>query len=67
MDFLRALKRVKDECGVSDLKMSDYGITFEELPEIAKQARLTMGGLFACDPVELPEEAVLGILEGSYM
>lgn len=67
MDFLRALKRVKSECGVDDLKMSDYGITMEELPEIAKEARLTMGGLFACDPIELPEEAVLEILEGSYM
>ena len=67
MDFIRALKRLKDECGVSDLKMSDYGITLEELPQIATDARKTMGGLFECDPVKLPDENVIEILEGSFM
>jgi hypothetical protein len=32
------------ECGIADLKMSDYGITSDEIDTLAKNARETMGG-----------------------
>lgn len=66
-DFIKALKRVKDECKVSDLKMSDYGIKTEDFSEVVKKARLTNARLFANDPLELTDEAILDILESSYL
>lgn len=65
-DFIAALTDLQAACGVADLKMSDYGILPDEFPVMAADARKTMGGLFACDRVELPEEAVVSIYEKSY-
>lgn len=65
-DFLTALSDLQKECGVENLKMSDYGIKSEEFPVMAKEARTTMGGLFACDRIELPEEDVISIYQKSY-
>lgn len=65
-DFLNALKKLEDECGVGDLKMSDYGITEEELPVLAKDARYTMAGLFDADPVPISDEEVLEIYKAAY-
>ncbi len=45
MDFVNALAALQEACGVADLKMSDYGITLDELDTLAKNARDTMGGL----------------------
>lgn len=65
-DFLRALRRLQEDCGVSGLKMSEYGIEEAELPTVARNARETMGGLFTVDPVPLSDEDVLKILKQSY-
>ncbi len=65
-DFLAALHALQKACGVDDLKMSDYGVTPQEFPAMAKGARSMMGGLFFCDRVELPEEAVIGIYQKSF-
>lgn len=65
-DFIAALKELMEVCGVADLKMSDYGITPEEFPVMARDARNTMGGLFLCDRVELTEEDVIGIYQAAY-
>jgi alcohol dehydrogenase len=51
---------------VDALKMSDYGITKDELPEVVKNARHTMGGLFNVDPAVLSDEDCLKIYEESY-
>lgn len=66
MDFVRALDRIQRECGVADLKMSDYGITESEFETFATNARETMGGLFRCDPCELPHEACVEIYRKSF-
>lgn len=66
MDFVTALADLQAACGVGDLKMSDYGIRKEECRELARNARATMGGLFACDPVPLSDEACAAIYERSY-
>ena len=62
-----ALERTLQEaCGVADLKMSDYGIRKDECMTLAKNARATMGGLFAWDPVPMTDEECAAIFEQSY-
>lgn len=65
-DFIKALVKLQEDCGVNDLKMSEYGFTREELPEVAKGARVMQGGLYAANPCELTDDDVTGILERSY-
>lgn len=66
LDFITALTKLQEECGVADLKMSDYGIKLEEFDTMAKNARDTMGGLFMCDPYPLNHEDCVSIYEKSY-
>lgn len=66
MDFVEALRDLQVACDVADIKMSDYGITKEELPTLVTNARDTMGGLFELDPAPLSNEDVLAILQASY-
>lgn len=66
MDFITALAKLQKECGVAELKMSDYGIQNNEFMTLAKNARDTMGGLFACDRVSMSHEECAGIFERSY-
>lgn len=65
-DFLTVLQKLLEDCGVADLKMSDYGITPDEFPKMADNAMGPMGGLFACDRVALTKEDVIGIYQKSY-
>jgi len=66
MDFIKMLIQLQEDCGVSDLKMSDYGITPEEFPKMAQNAKDTMGGLFQCDRIELSNEDCIAIYMKSY-
>ena len=66
MDFIEALTELQEQCGVADLKMSDYGIVPEEFMTLAQNARATMGGLFACDRIPLSDEDCVAIFEKSY-
>ena len=60
------LVKLQEECGVADLKMSDFGIEDTEFMTLAENARATMGGLFFADPCELNNEDCAGIFEKSY-
>ncbi len=64
--FLQALKTLQASCGVDQLKMSDYGITPAEFPDMIKNARSAMGGLFNVDPAPLTDADVLKIFEAAY-
>ena len=66
MDFIVALEQLQKDCGVADLKMSDYGIKPEEFMDMAKNARSTMGSLFDSDPVPISDEDVVAIYTASY-
>ncbi len=66
IDFVTALVALQKKCGVDNLKMSDYGVTREELPELVKNARHTMGGLFEVDRVRLTDADCLKIYQDSY-
>lgn len=65
-DFLTALVRLQEACGVADLKMSDYGFARDEAMTLAVNARETMGGLFLANPCPLSDEACAGIFERAY-
>lgn len=65
-DFIDALDSLIASVNCSDLKMSDNGITREELPEIVDLYHKVWGGDNDADPVKLSDEDVLGILERSY-
>jgi len=65
-DFVKALRGLQKACGVDNIELSSYGMKREELADIAKNARDTMGGLFAVDPAEVSDGDVLWILEKSY-
>lgn len=66
MDFITMLVKLQTDCGVVDLKMSEYGITPAEFEVLAKNARETMGGLFQCDRSELSVADCVAIYEASY-
>lgn len=65
-DFLTMLAKLQADCGVAELKMSDYGISDQEFDTLAKNARETMGGLFACDRIALTDEECAAIFAASY-
>ena len=65
-DFLTALTKLQEDCGVADLKMSDYGITPDEFDKMATNARETMGGLFAANPYEMTHEDCVTVFQTSY-
>ncbi len=66
MDFVDALAKLQADCGVDALKMSDHGVEYGKLEKYARNARDTMGGLFAGDPAPLSHADVLRIFERSY-
>lgn len=65
-DFLTALAALQRACGVDNLKMSDYGFTRGECDTLARNARETMGGLFAANPCEMTHEDCTAIFEKAY-
>ena len=66
MAFVHALLALQKDCGVDSLKMSDFGIKKEDIPMLAKNARDTMGGLYACDPYALSDEEAQAIMTAAY-
>lgn len=65
-DFITALIRLQEACGVADLKMSDYGFDKSESMTLAKGARSMQGGLFLANPCEMTDEDCAAIFDKSY-
>lgn len=65
-DFITALIQLQKDCGVADLKMSDYGFAPDEAMTLAKGARSMQGGLFMANPCEMTDEDCAGVFEKSY-
>ncbi|MDO4293339.1 MAG: iron-containing alcohol dehydrogenase [Eubacteriales bacterium] len=65
-DFITMLEKLQKECGVADLKMSDYGITPDEFEKMAKNARETLGVNFDNDPCMLSDADCVAIYQESY-
>jgi len=66
MDFITMLVKLQKDCGVADLKMSDYDINPQEFEAMAKNAKDTMGFLFKCDRSELSVDECVDIYRESY-
>lgn len=66
MAFVKALVELQKACGVDGLKMSDYGITKEDMAKCAANARHTMGGLFELDPYALSLDETTQIMVDAY-
>ncbi len=54
-DFISALLKLQKDCGVQELKMSDYGFLKEEAMTLAKGARSMQGALFDANPCEMTD------------
>lgn len=66
MDFITMLSKLQEECGINDIKMSDYGIKPEEFESFAHNAKDAMSGLFLADRCELSIKDCIAIYETSY-
>lgn len=64
--FVSAMQEMQRACGVSELKMSDYGIRFDEMETLARNAHKTMSNLFAMDRYTLSLKETVGIFETAY-
>lgn len=65
-DFVAALAELQKQCGVNNLKMSDYGMENGDFGKYADHAFADMGGLFRVDAKQLTRDDVIGILSRSY-
>ena len=65
-DFLTALVRLQEACGVVGLKMSDYGIAFDEAEKFMRNAREVMGVMFTSDRVQMTDADIVRIYEESW-
>ena len=65
-DFIAALDALVEKVGCKDLKMSDAGITKEEIRKWPKHIREVLGGDITADPLPLSDEDYLGIYERSF-
>lgn len=65
-NFIAELERLMAACHVDDLKMSDWGITEDELDAMATNGLSTNAALYAHDPSPLSHDDVLAILRASY-
>lgn len=65
-DFVAALAELQKQCGVDNLKMSDYGMENGDFGKYADHAFADMGGLFRVDAKQLTKDDIIGILSRSY-
>lgn len=65
-DFIKALDELIAAVECSDLKMSENGITREELKKYPAMVHNVLGGDIAADPLPLSDEDYLAIYEKSY-
>ena len=65
-DFIDALDQLIADVGCADLKMSDEGITKEELKAYPQKVHEVLGGDITADPLPLSDEDYLTIFENAY-
>lgn len=65
-DFLNALTRLQEACGVADLKMSDYGITPNEFETLMRNTREVMDVMFTSDRVQMTDADIVNVYRESY-
>ncbi len=66
MDFIIALENLQKDCGVDNLKMSDYGISVDEFEMLAQNAMESMERLFQVDPIAMTKNDCIEIYRASF-
>ena len=65
-DFIAALDKLIADVGCADLKMSEEGITKEELKKYPAKVHEVLGGDITADPLPLSDEDYLAIFEAAW-
>lgn len=65
-DFVKALDDLIAAVGCADVKMSDDGITYEELNKYPKRVHEVLGGDITADPLPLSDEDYLAIYQAAW-
>ncbi|MGN1219671.1 MAG: iron-containing alcohol dehydrogenase [Candidatus Cryptobacteroides sp.] len=65
-DFIAALDKLIADVGCADLKMSDEGITKEELKDYPAKVHEVLGGDITADPLPLSDEDYLTIYQNAW-
>ena len=65
-DFISALDKLIADVGCADLKMSEAGITKEELKQYPTKVHEVLGGDITADPMPLSDEDYLTIFESAW-
>lgn len=65
-DFVNALDKLIDSVGCADVKMSDDGITKEELKKYPEKIHHVLGGDITADPLPLSDADYLAIYEAAW-
>ena len=64
--FISCLKELLANIGIAEEKLSDYEVTREDIPRLAKNSHHAMGFLFDLTPVKLSEEDTAQIFENAF-
>lgn len=65
-DFMSALEQLIKDVRCDNLKMSDYGVTEDELPRVVEKYHGVFGGNNAANPLPLSDDELLGMFQMSY-
>lgn len=65
-DFIKALDKLIQDVGCSALKMSDEGITSEEIKKYPAKVHEVLGGDITADPLSLSDEDYLTIYQNAF-
>lgn len=65
-DFIMALDKLIADVDCADLRMSDHGITYEEIEKWPAHCHEVLGGNNDADPLPLSDEDYLGIFQRSF-
>ncbi len=66
MAFVTGLKKLIKNIGLEEEKLSDFGVTQEDLKTFAENSFFAMGSLFDITPVDLKIDDVVAIYENAY-
>ncbi len=64
--FIKALEKLIRAAGLADEKLSAYGVRKADIPELARNALSSMGGLFKATPVKQEQADVERIFQRAY-
>jgi len=64
--FIDCLKQLLADIGIAEEKLSDYGVTKDDIPRLAQNSHHAMGFLFDLTPVELSEEDTAEIFKRAF-